>query len=143
MKLALVNVVFASTLLVSNSILSEDHQSQTTQQEDNSYLCSAEFSSGYDYKKGRWIRERFIPNDRYKIKKLENNNWSVYEFETEYEHMDCGPILDEVLQCNIEGEFTMNFKTMKFAVTSTSSYVHSTRRNRDPVVLTLGSCVKL
>ena len=142
MKLALTNIVFASMLLASNSILSESPQDQTTQQNDIAYLCSAEFSSGYDYKRDRWIRERFRPNDRYRIRKLENNNWSVYELETEYEHMDCDPILDEVLRCDIKGDFTMNFQTMKFSVTSTASYVHSTRRNRDPVVLTLGSCVE-
>lgn len=138
-----IKFVLASLLLFSNIILAEDRENEATQTKDTSYLCSAEYSSGYEFNNGRWSRDRFRADDKYKIKKLEDNNWSVYEFETEYEHMDCDPIVDEVLKCNIEGEFTMNFQTMKFSLTSTGSYVHSKRRNRDPVVLTLGTCVKI
>lgn len=143
MEVVSIKFALASLLLFSSSVLAEGHQNETAQTRDTSYLCSAEFSSGYEFKNGRWSRDRFRPDDTYKLKKLEDKNWSIYEFETEYEYKDCGPILDGVLKCNIEGEFTLNFETMKFSVTSTASYVHSTRRNRDPVVLTLGTCVKI
>ena len=136
MKRLQAKIVLAAMLCVSTGVHSDDHS------DHRSYLCSAEFSSGYDYKKGRWIRERFTPDDRFKIEKSDQLEWSVYDFETEFKYSECGSIVDDVLRCDIDGDFTMNFKTMKFSITSTSSYVDSTRRIRDPVVLTLGSCVK-
>ncbi len=110
--------------------------------EDETYLCEAEESSGYDYKKGRWIRESFTPDDTYLVK-LKGTEWSVYEFEAEYEHDSCEPVSEGVLKCSIGGDFTMNMETMKFSVTDTAPYVHSTRRNRDSVVLNLGTCVSM
>lgn len=106
------------------------------------YLCSAEFSSGYDFKNGRWLRQRYTPNDKYKVKP-QDDGWTVYAYQEDYEYDECNPASEEILQCNIEADFMMNFKTLKFSVTSTSSYVHSNRRNRDPVVLTLGTCVEI
>ncbi len=143
MKTASIKFILISLLLFSGSAFSEDRQNENTQTRHGSYLCSAEFSSGYEFKNGRWVRDRFIPDDKFKIEKTGNGDWSVYEFETEFEHQDCGPIEDGIIKCNVEGEFTLDFETMKFSLTSTASYVHSTRRNRDPVVLTLGTCVKL
>ena len=137
MKRVRLKILLVLMLLVSASAMSDNYQGQA-----DFYICSAEFSSGYDYKNGRWIRDRFIPDDKYKIEKDENDKWTVYEFETEAEYMDCNQTSDGILQCDIEGDFIMNFKTMKFSVTSTYSYVHSTRRNRDPAVLTLGKCVE-
>lgn len=109
----------------------------------SNYLCSAEFSSGYDYKNGRWLRERYMPNDKYKIKPQEDGGWTVYAYQEDYEFDGCRPVSDGILNCDIEADFMMNFETLKFSVTSTSSYVHSKRRNRDPVVLTLGTCVEI
>jgi hypothetical protein len=110
--------------------------------EDKTYLCDAEESSGYDYKNGRWVRDRFTPDDSYLVK-LKETKWSVYEFEVEYEHDSCEPVSEGVLKCSIRGDFTMNMKTMKFSVTDTAPYVNSTRKNRDSVVLTLGTCVSM
>ena len=143
MKAAIIKFTLVSLLLFSGSILSEDDRNETAQAGHTSYICSAEFSSGYEFKNGRWVRDRFIPDDKYKIIKSGDENWTVYEFETEIEYKDCSPIIDEIFRCNLEGEFILNFQTMKFSLTSTASYVHSTRRNRDPVVLTLGTCVKI
>ena len=108
----------------------------------SNYLCSAEFSSGYEYKNGRWLRERFTPNDKYKIKP-KGDSWTVYAYQEDYEYDECAPLSGNVLQCNIEADFIMDLGTLKFSVTSTSSYVHSKRRNRDPVVLILGTCVEI
>lgn len=137
MKWVRLKILLLLMLLVSASAMSDTQQNQV-----DFYLCSAEFSSGYDYKNGRWIRDRFIPDDKYKVQHSENDGWSVYEFETEAVYTDCDIISDDIVQCDIEGDFIMNFDTMKFSVTSTYSYVHSKRRNRDPVVLTLGKCVE-
>ena len=143
MKAAIIKLIIVLLLLFSGGILSEGGQNETAQTRHGAYICSAEFSSGYELKNSRWVRDRFRPDDKYKIIKAGEEDWIVYEFETELEHKDCGPIIDEVMKCNVDGEFTLNFKTMKFSLTSTASYVHSTRRNRDPVVLTLGTCVKI
>jgi len=111
----------------------------TLHAEDKTYLCATEFSSGYDYKNGRWIRERFTPDARYLVK-LKGVEWSVYEYAVKYEHTSCEPVTEEVLKCSVEGDFTMDMETMKFSVTNTTPYVHSTSKNRDSVALTLGTC---
>jgi len=113
-----------------------------THAEQRSYLCSAVESTGYDYKNGRWLRERFRPDARFQVKQ-NDSVWSVYEYETEYEHTTCEDPSDQVLKCTVNGDFIMDMKTMKFSVTDTAPYVHSTRRNRDSVVLTLGTCVSM
>lgn len=109
---------------------------------DKRYLCSTEESSGYDYKNGRWIRERFTPDANYLVK-VKDSKWSVYEYETEYEHTSCEPLTEEILRCQVTGDFTININTMKFSVTNTAPYVHSKRKNRDSVVLILGTCVTM
>lgn len=130
-------------LLFSSIIIAEDAPLENSAAlEDRTYLCSTEESSGYDYKNGRWIRERFTPDATYLVK-LKNSEWSVYEYEIKYEHKTCEPLLEEVLSCITSGDFTMNINTMKFSVTNTASYVHSIRKNRDSVVLILGSCVAM
>lgn len=110
--------------------------------EQQSYLCSAEESTGYDYTNGRWLRERFRSDARYMVKN-DDSAWTVYEYDIEYEHTSCEDIVEQVLNCQVSGDFIMNMDTMKFSVTNTDSYVHSTRRNRDSVVLTLGVCVEM
>lgn len=110
--------------------------------EDKTYLCDAEESSGYDYKNGRWARDRFAPDDSYLVK-LKGTAWSVYEYEAEYEHASCEPVSEGLLKCSIGGDFTMNMETMKFSVTDITPYVNSIRKNRDSVVLTLGTCVSM
>ena len=106
------------------------------------YICSAEFSSGYEFKNSRWLRERFRSDARYQVQRS-NNVWNIYEFDEEYEYENCGSVEDSLLNCDIDGEFIMDLNTMKFSFTSTDSYVRSTRRSRDPVVLTLGTCVEM
>jgi len=128
-------------LIFSTAILAEDTlDNNSTPIKDKTYLCSTEESSGYDYKNGRWIRERFTPDATYLVK-VKNGSWSVYEYETEYEHQSCAPLKEEVLRCEANGDFIFNTKTMKFSATNTAPYVHSTRKNRDSVTLILGSCV--
>jgi hypothetical protein len=130
-------------LLFSCTVTAEDTPHETsTAVEDKTYLCSTEESSGYDYKNGRWIRERFTPDATYLVK-LKDASWSVYEYETEYEHESCEPLSEGVLRCTVSGDFIINTKTMKFSVTNTAPYIHSTRKNRDSVVLILGSCVSM
>ncbi|MDW3094093.1 MAG: hypothetical protein R8G33_00300 [Gammaproteobacteria bacterium] len=130
-------------LLFSSTISAEDTaQESPAVIKDKTYLCSTEESSGYDYKNGRWIRERFTPDATYLVK-LKGTKWSVYEYDTEYEHETCAPMLDKILACNTNGDFIMNIDTMKFSVTNTAPYVHSSRKNRDSVVLILGSCVAM
>lgn len=130
-------------LLFSSAIGAEDisHENSTVAK-DKTYLCSTEESSGYDYKNGRWIRERFTPDATYLVK-VKDTKWSVYEYDTEYEHETCEPSSDGILTCNTEGNFIMNINTMKFSMTNTAPYVHSSRKNRDSVVLILGSCVAM
>ncbi len=113
-----------------------------THAEQGSYLCSAVESTGYDYTNGRWLRERFRPDARFQVKQ-NDSVWSIYEYETENEHTTCVESPDQVLKCAINGDFIMDMKTMKFSVTDTAPYVHSTRKNRDSVVLTLGTCVPM
>ena len=125
-------------LLYSITISAEE----TTSIKDESYLCSTEESSGYDYKNSRWIRERFTPDANYLVK-FKDTKWSVYEYEAEYEHESCEPLSDNILKCETNGDFIMNLKTMKFSVTNTAPYVHNTRKNRDSVVLILGTCVSM
>ena len=110
--------------------------------ENNTFICSAEFSSGYELKNGRWLRERFRSDQRYQVKQ-NNENWSIYLFQQEYEYENCGSIEDNIVNCHIDGDFVMDLATMKFSFTTTMSYVSDTRRNRDPVILTLGTCVKM
>ena len=126
-------LLILSFLLFSNTLLAAEV----------SYLCSAELSSGYEYNNGRWSRDRFRPDDKYKIQQLEDNQWSLYEYKTDLEYTDCKLIEAQILECEAEGVFAFNLKTMKFSFTSTASYVHSTRRNRDPIILTLGTCLEL
>ncbi len=131
-------LLFSSTISAENSL----HENSTAI-EDKTYLCSTEESSGYDYKNGRWIRERFTPDATYLVK-LKDTKWSVYEYEVEYEHESCEPLSDDgILTCKTSGDFIVNIKTMKFSVTNTAPYMHSTRKNRDSVVLILGSCVSM
>jgi hypothetical protein len=137
MKMRYLNILLAASLMLPFTLVSAEEINTSN------YLCSAEFSSGYDYKNGRWLRERYMPNDKYKIKPQEDDSWTVYAYQEDYEFDECSPVSDGILKCNIEADFMMNFETLKFSVTSTSSYVHSKRRNRDPVVLTLGTCVEI
>ena len=125
-------------LLLSSTLIAND----TTTIEDKTYLCTTDESSGYDYKNGRWIRERFTPDANYLVK-VKDAKWSVYEYDTEYEHETCDPLLAEILTCKTNGDFIMDTKTMKFSVTNTAPFVHTTRKNRDSVVLILGSCVAM
>ncbi len=125
-------------LLCSFTISAEE----TTTVNAKTYLCSTDESSGYDYKNSRWIRERFTPDATYLVK-LKNAQWSVYEYDTEYEYESCEPLLDGVFSCKTSGDFIMNLNTMKFSVTNTAPYIHNTRKNRDSVVLILGSCVAM
>ena len=125
-------------LLLSSTLTAND----TTFIEDKTYLCTTEESSGYDYKNGRWIRERFTPDANYLVK-VKDAKWSVYEYDTEYEHETCDPLLADIVSCETNGDFIMDIVTHKFSVTNTSSFVHSTRKNRDSVVLILGSCVSM
>ncbi len=130
-------------LLFSCAINAEDAPLEnSTTMKDKTYLCSTEESSGYDYKNGRWIRERFTPDATFLVK-LKDSKWSVHEYESEYTHESCEPVIDGILACKVNGDFIMNLKTMKFSVTNTAPYVHSTRKNRDSVVLILGSCVSM
>lgn len=130
-------------LLFSSAINAEDTADQSSAEiKEKTFLCSTEESSGYDYKNGRWIRERFTPDADYLVK-LKDTKWSVYEYDTEFEHETCEPLLDKKLSCNTNGNFIMNMNTMKFSVTNTAPYVNSTRKNRDSVVLILGSCVAM
>ena len=139
----LVIKILLTVLLVFFSFVhAEEQLDNAVPLEDMAYICSAEFSSGYDYKNGRWLRERFVPNDKFKVMR-KDSVWSIYEFEIEYEHTDCGALVDNILRCTAGGEFIVDIKTMKFSVTQTAPYVHSTRRSRDSVVLTLGTCVVL
>ena len=132
--------LFAASFVVN----SDDEQELADRTVVATYLCTAEYSSGYELKNGRWLRERFMPNDKYKVKLYEGNGSSVYAYADDYEYTDCEHNKEEdILQCNVEADFIMNFDTMKFSATTTWSYVHSKRRNRDPVVLTLGTCVKI
>lgn len=110
--------------------------------ESQSFLCSAEESTGYDYTNGRWLRERFRPDARYMVKN-DDSKWSVYEYDIEYEHTACELADEQVVHCDASGDFILNIKTMKFSVTNTEPYVHSETRNRDSVVLTLGACVSM
>jgi len=136
-------LILICLLLFSSTITAEDiAQGNSTTIIDKTYLCSTDESSGYDYKSGRWIRERFTPDTNYLVK-FKDNKWSVYEYESEYEHESCEPLSDGILTCEISGDFIMNIKTMKFSVTNTAPFVHSTRKNRDSVVLILGSCVAM
>jgi hypothetical protein len=136
-------IVLVACVAGSAQVLSERPQNQAGQDQHGQFLCTAEYSTGYELKNGRWLRERFMPNDKYKVTMQQDGQWTVYAFMDDYKYTECEPVSEGVLQCNIEADFTMNFETMKFSVTSTSSYVHSKRRNRSPVVLTLGTCVKL
>ena len=142
MKNIYLYIVVAACIVVYAKALADQHQNLVLEA-DEYFLCSAEYSTGYELKNSRWIRERFIPSDKYKVAVQDEDNWTVYSFTDDYEYTDCELASDGILQCNIEAEFTMNFETLKFSVTSTSSYVHSKRRNRDPVVLMLGTCVKI
>ena len=137
MKMRYLNTLLVACLMLPFTLVSAEEI------KPSNYLCSAEFSSGYDYKNGRWLRQRYMPNDKYKIKPQEDGSWTVYAYQDDYEFDECSPVSDGILQCNIEADFMMNFDTLKFSVTSTSSYVHSKRRNRDPVVLTLGTCLEI
>ena len=107
-----------------------------------SFLCSAEESTGYDYTNGRWLRERFRPDARYLVKQ-HDANWTVYEYEIEHEHTQCTQESPAIIRCSVSGDFILNIDTEKFSVTNTESYVHSTKRNRDAVILTLGTCVSM
>lgn len=110
--------------------------------EDRAYLCTAEEATGYDYIDGRWLRERFRPDSKYQIK-YSDSSWSVYEYQTEIDTDLCELTSKQVLRCDMNGEFVMNFSTLKFSVTNTAPYVHSTRRNRDSVTLILGACLPM
>ena len=136
-------LILATLLLFSSAISAESTADESsTVIEDKTFLCSTEESSGYDYKNGRWIRERFTPDATYLVK-LKDTKWSVYEYDAEYEHETCEPLLDKILTCRTNGDFIMNMKTLNFSVTNTAPYVHSSRKNRDSVVLVLGSCVAM
>ncbi len=110
--------------------------------EERTYICSAEEATGYDYTNGRWLRERFRPDAKYQVK-YSDSAWSVYEYQTESESDICELMDEDVLKCEINGEFIMNFSTLKFSVTNTAPYVHSTRRNRESVILVLGECLSM
>ncbi len=138
MKFILIFLLLFSPIIIAEDVTLDN----TSATEDKTYLCSTEESSGYDYKNGRWIRERFTPNATYLVK-FKNAKWSVYEYQVKYEHETCEPLLEDVLNCKTNGDFTMNTSTMKFSVTNTAPFVHSTRQNRDPVVLILGACVSM
>ncbi len=131
-----------TVLIIVSTIYIALNAFSTAYAEPRSYLCSAEESTGYDYTNGRWLRERFRSDARYMVK--ENDSaWTVYEYDIEFEHVTCEAIVEQVLNCRVSGDFVMNMNTMKFSVTNTDSYIHSTRKNRDSVVLTLGSCVAM
>ncbi len=132
LHLLLVTLVFVLTLGNSPSAFADQQ----------SYLCSAEESTGYDYTNGRWLRERFRADARYLVK-LNDASWTVYDYDLELEHTSCSTLQENVLNCDLGGNFIMDINTMKFSITDTRSYVHSTRRNRDSVVLTLGACVPM
>ena len=116
--------------------------SQSLHAQQQSFVCSAEESTGYDYTNGRWLRERFRPDSRYLVKQ-NGTDWTVYEYEIEHEHTLCTQESSAVIRCEVSGDFILNIETEKFSVTNTESYVHSTKRNRDAVILTLGTCVSM
>tara|TARA_R110002096_G_scaffold307865_4_gene502583 strand:+ start:732 stop:1148 length:417 start_codon:yes stop_codon:yes gene_type:complete len=130
-------------LLLSHALLAEDAANENSPAPvDKTYLCSTEESSGYDYKNGRWIRERFTPDATFLVK-YKSGKWSVYEYQDEYEYDSCETPSEDVLNCKASGDFIFNMSTMKFSLTNTEPYVHSTRKNRNSVVVTLGSCVSM
>ena len=136
-------LILIFSLIFSTSAIAEDTFDKNSKLlEDKTYLCATEETSGYDYKNGRWIRERFTPDARFLIK-YKATKWSVYEYETELEYETCEPPTDGTLTCKTSGDFIMNINTMKFSVTNTAPYVHNTRKNRDSVVLILGTCVSM